>query len=622
MRARKTSKYKSSRFKSLPPSNFQEKSQKDQDEDSDKHSRVSSKDSKPETKLEKSPDVNANAVPDPVPDTGVPTSLPLGTILVATPTPGFPPLPPVASFAVTTTMSATSITPFPSVLPHNVAASKDTASSQAPKHLPTVIIVLLSIGSALLLLGLLIAIRLCSRPAKRTCPTPSLPILQDEFSKSDEDGDEESLFGGKERLSERPGNQDLWTWTQYTQPSLNKPEPALSGPRSPLGLDATSEKVSPSKRNSVGHEEKEPYPFGLNGVSALESAPRTQPPAIQQMQSALTRAVNRVSALSMSIYPGSPDMTGIGIAVSGASPLTGDGMPALKRNPSKVSSRRMSRYNNRKSMLNVSTTFDRDQDDGDADHVLHEGLAYFATDVVDAGPGQSSAQTNSVQGRARVKAPYGAGQLPRSSAGASNVTASMYNPFEELNYVLPPLSPALKSNERRERDTKALANALGLSPQLTLYPDDSITLAGDDRGTYGQHGGHNYHNHHHHTRTRSEVVMTPTLEASARLGNLMLAEFGSGNSLATLTGPHATTTAAAATSGPSGADLARSHSVRKRADDKPPRVPSPPPLPSLAQMALAHTNPGDFDDYRSPTYSIYGLYEADRKSRGLSEAGY
>jgi len=51
-------------------------------------------------------------------------------------------------------------------------------------------------------------------------------------------------------------------------------------------------------------------------------------------------------------------------------------------------------------------------------------------------------------------------------------------------------------------------------------------------------------------------------------------------------------------------------------------VPSPPPIPSLAQMALAHTNPEDYADYRSPTYSIYGLYEADRKSRTQGEGNY
>jgi len=46
----------------------------------------------------------------------------------------------------------------------------------------------------------------------------------------------------------------------------------------------------------------------------------------------------------------------------------------------------------------------------------------------------------------------------------------------------------------------------------------------------------------------------------------------------------------------------------RRTDDRPPRVPSPPVLPSLAQMAMAHTNGQEYGDYRSPTYSLYGLY--------------
>jgi len=56
-------------------------------------------------------------------------------------------------------------------------------------------------------------------------------------------------------------------------------------------------------------------------------------------------------------------------------------------------------------------------------------------------------------------------------------------------------------------------------------------------------------------------------------------------------------------------------SVKKRVEDKPPRVPSPPPIPSLAQMALQHADPEGYADYHSPTYSIYGLYDGERKSR-------
>jgi hypothetical protein len=97
---------------------------------------------------------------------------------------------------------------------------------------------------------------------------------------------------------------------------------------------------------------------------------------------------------------------------------------------------------------------------------------------------------------------------------------------------------------------------------------------------------------------------TPILDSSDTLGSLMLVDFGSG--LTTLK---------------SAGDLLAekgSHTLSKRGNDKPPRVPSPPPLPSLTQMGLAHANPEGFVNYRSPTYSIYGLYEADRKSKAHS----
>jgi len=97
---------------------------------------------------------------------------------------------------------------------------------------------------------------------------------------------------------------------------------------------------------------------------------------------------------------------------------------------------------------------------------------------------------------------------------------------------------------------------------------------------------------------------TPPVDSSATLGSLMLVDFGSG----------------LPTTKSFGESLGdqTSHMALQRADDKPPRVPSPPPLPSLTQMGLAHANPEAFANYRSPTYSIYGLYEADRKSKATS----
>lgn len=99
-----------------------------------------------------------------------------------------------------------------------------------PHKLPTFIIVLLAVGSGLLLAGLFILIKICSRPARRPRLIPSLPILDDPFSDDSRFQPKESpVFGGKERFSPRPGsNSGLWTWTQYTQPGPAKNTQILS----------------------------------------------------------------------------------------------------------------------------------------------------------------------------------------------------------------------------------------------------------------------------------------------------------------------------------------------------------------------------------------------------------
>jgi len=243
---------------------------------------------------------------------------------------------------------------------------------------------------------------------------------------------------------------------------------------------------------------------------------------------------------------------------------------------------------------------------GDGNVNAYDGLQITSPSI--SAPTPVLKKSNSVQGRARIKAPYATGAL-RTSTSAAAHAGTHSNPFDDSQYVLPPLSPVPKSDALRERNTRALTSALGLaspvppSPQPTLYPDDSVTLAGGRRETRRMS----------QMRPQSQTL-SPGTEASARLGNLMLAEFSSMTSM-----PSARTlpgTGEAAVGG------ARNKSTRKRTEDKPPRVPSPPPMPSLAQMALSHTNPEEYADYRSPTYSIYGLYEADRKSRAPGEGGY
>ncbi|KAH9951480.1 hypothetical protein B0H21DRAFT_719143 [Amylocystis lapponica] len=557
-------------------------------------------------------DVDIHAVPNPIPDTGLTTSIrpsvasatqqsfsPFNPLPSSTPPPGasfgagFSPLPLLASFAATTSMATVSSTLSLSGKPSVSSGSgqHQDSPSQPPKHLPTVIIVLITIGIAFLLLGVYVSYRMCTRPRKHTRPTPSLPILQDDYPEK-EAGDEESFFGGKERVSGRESNA-LWTWTQYSQPSsLYKPPSATLGNQ---GKPA----VSPRQANY--EQTKAPH----TSFNAKTGGPFAAP--IARVPSAPTRAGRRVSVMSASVYPGSPQSTrtahDVGLAFGGASPLTADGTPVLQRSNTKSSPGRLAK--NRRSMR--YSVYDRTQstDMGEAGTDAYGGAQVMSP--TPSPPKVVLTRSHSVQGRARVQAPYAPGSLLRASSTVS-AFGSAENPFNDSQYILPPLSPALKSDALREQDTKALTSALGLasptplSPHLTLYPDDSVTLAGTRRQS--RVGGLG--------RPRSSTL-SPGMEASARLGHLMLEDF---NSMASL--PSARTVAGTAEN----PAPARTKSTRKRADEKPPRVPSPPPMPSLAQMAMAHTHGEEFADYRSPTYSIYGLYEAERKSHIPGGGGY
>ncbi|KAI0362090.1 hypothetical protein OH77DRAFT_1584570 [Trametes cingulata] len=686
----KKHKQKDDPAKSIADTDLAERPQK-ADDDDDHRSSSTAKDksgSGSKGKSNKTTEVDANAVPVPAPDTGthisaihpgilpvIPTTL---TVPAHSMTSGFSPLPPLTALATTTAPSG-SLAPTGAPTGTSRAlsdAQADSTNNQGSKHLPVVMVVLVSIGTAFFLLGAFIVWRARTRPRKRSCPTPSLPIFQDPFADQDLKVDEESLFGGKERASAvaRPNSNGLWTWTQYTP----KPSAQTLGNKAPM-FDLVFPEPPRSAPSALLSEKTIPPPPPL---PVPVPPPSTMPPAnppLQQMQSALSRAANRVSALSMSIYPASPQSTsGIGLALGGMSPLTADGTPVLQRKPS-ASRLSKSRRSMRHSL--AATEYLNMQAD------IYGGAQVASPFPPSPAPGPpSSTQTTTLpkpalrkstsihvhgtspaQGRARVKAPYTpmAGAVLRSSStvagittlarGAGNRSSVMLPSGERDMYVLPPLSPALKSDARRERDTRALTSAMGLaspapemggggggggmsvnlpvSPQPTLYPDDSITLAGDRQRPraeererdHGREKGARTHN-----RVQSEA-MSPGMEASARLGNLMLAEFTSMASLpSTRTVANAPGTSTGAGGGAKSRGVPRKNvnngqaggQGQGRADDKPPRVPSPPPLPSLAQMAMAHANAQEYADYRSPTYSIYGLYEAERKSRMPSEAGF
>lgn len=642
--SRKTTKKEKPKSKSQPKEKVSSVDYEQRKKDS-KDSDQTTKKKKPSVKLKtpaKSSDVDVNAVPNPNPDTGLstlangsyqPTITIHSGILPVIPstamTSGFSPLPPLAAFATSFVLSSSVVSSnlsTPTLVATAVRGSQSQAHTQAPKHLPTVIIVLLAVGAAFFLVGAFIIYRMCSRPRKHTFPTPSLPILQDPFQdEKPMDPEEESLFGGKERSSARPeSNGVILTWTKYPHTSVNKPEPTLDVNGNRPG--------TPPKRTSADMY-KGTYPFAGPSATASSAIPTIRQP-VQQIQNVITRATNRVSAMSMSVYPGSPISTsghGVGVAISG-SPLTADGLPVLQRSNSKPTARRMSKaeWTARQSVyISNRLTVPNGLEDSDLYNGSEAPSPILPTVVT---PKSAAASSTSAAGRARVKAPYAPATLLRASATLpgvnpySRLTSAPSiidepNPFEESQYVLPPISPMMKSDDRRERDTQALTNALGLvspravppSPQNTLYPDDSITLAGDKdrrRSRAFVHG-----------RAASQAgLMSPGTDGPARLGQLMLGDFQGMASLPS-----------ARTVGPSPAGQGQGNAPgqvkaksvsRKRVEEMPPRVPSPPTFPSLAQMAMAHHNPDGYEDYRSPTYSIYGLYEADRKSRAPGEGGY
>jgi hypothetical protein len=335
---------------------------------------------------------------------------------------------------------------------HPVGTFNKAPSQQATPHqLSITVITLLIFGGVFLVIAILIGVKLWIQPRRRSHPKPSLPILQDAFAPARKMGEESPLFGGKERLSSQTGNGGVpWTWTQYQS---GIPKPASVANVSKLAeTDRAPMRYSRGETPSDAHTVEPDIP-GLPGT--------TKPITNFESNGHPSKALSRLSTLSGLVHPG-PMYEGarqenIGIAVGYGQGLESVGTESAGRGVNKRgSTRNMER---RRSTIYGSP----------------EGLAYTRSpslapvaDVGDEDQGDGFLR----QGRALVKAPYGAGSYFRGSASTT----------DELN-----LMP--------------------MNVELVGHP---------------------------------------------------------------VTG------------------------------DRPPRVPSPPILPSLAQMA----------DYRSPTYSLYGLYSS------------
>ncbi|KAJ7046879.1 hypothetical protein C8F04DRAFT_1023838 [Mycena alexandri] len=554
------------------------------------------------------------AVPNPIPDTGIhPTAVyrvkPLSSVSSSPSVPSSPNVSPSQSFSTAAsplpflppvlTLASTKPTTTPALLAPTTTAKNQNVSAPSPPHrLPTPAVVsLIAIAGTCLLLALFILMKLCRRPTPRPRPVPSRPILDDPFPEDDSFQtklEDSPVFGGKERLSERPGNSGLWAWTQYPTPATTTVAPSTDS-TAPLARSGTQGKMSYAGRNEKSNHFTDTPHVPLSTQTPANSP---YPAPMQQVQTALARAANRISTASASMYPGTPSSNqNYGLVTS----FTADGYPVMERvNPKVLQRSRSSTLGERNHRERPQSRVNR----------YSTGFAYDGAEVASPPLTVRSPTTPAVPmmpGRTRIKSSYYA--LPRTSTMPPSQSTKA-NLRENAHQ---------KSESRTERDPRGVASALGFgspatvyptSPQPTLYPDDSLSMVEAKRLQKPVLKKPVPSNRTSRVFGRGDeqglVPASPTVDATAALGNLMLMDFGAaGESAMSLN----LASASSATIAPK---------RMTRSDDKPPRVPSPPPLPSLTQMALEHANPEAYADYRSPTYSIYGLYEADRKSRAGS----
>jgi hypothetical protein len=541
------------------------------------------------------PTQNYTPIPAPIPDTGFrPTLAQVPAYLQATETTTSTAGPALTFFASSIAhLSSLSTAPLSPTQPSNLPPSPTrsalpTANAASPlqqRPLSSTVIALLAVGSACLVLLIFIVIRSCTRRKSRPRLAPSLPIIDDEYL-VDLESKESPIFGGKERLSPKI---DSWITLDpcYHNSTYSTLSSALSRPAraAKFGTRITANDStvsrSPRPQETASYSvcmSALPYSRADHGTtvsSFLEKrATSTYQAPYQQVQKAITQTIKRLSTLSSSLYPGSPlQNCEVGIALGGQeTPLTGDGYSVMAR-------------------ARVKSHKSKDYQIGQS-HVLAYDSDSTSTVVCEHA---TTAPLSSAQGgRTRIKSSYYAPGIHSRISATPTSTSSMKALHDEATEKL---------DSRRDKDRRSLTGALGfassvneapLSP-FTVYPDDSLSVV-EHKSTHGA--------------TNPIQLPSPvTSDPGATLGTLLLSDESHSRDKTSPLGDTLTTPGLRFESG-------KNPSHESRIQDKPPRVPSPPPLPSLAQMAMEHHSREGFESYRSPTYSIYGLYGGERKSFG------
>lgn len=507
------------------------------------------------------------------------------------PSPTFSPLPPLLSVISSSSMSAmdSSVSiPSPPTEDLPTANALDTSTPHRAllqNKLATPVIILLAVATGCLFLGACIITKSCTARSRRRRLKPLLPVLEKAYP--DEDDFEckgSSIFGGKEQFSPAPGRTSTeWSWVQYPIPSSQPSAQATIH-------DARNQgNYEQAFTNSVPRDPAAQYPFSSTGCT--HQFPTDPEPMAQESQHAVTRSTESEPMVTVAKHSAqTPVGTGglpLDAAVQGPVSTT-DSQDVIER------MRRSNSQNHEQKRRSSGVGSIIAYDGADVSSPIFEATFQpLATPVLSAMPVVAQ------EGRARVQSSYFVNRpftrfsvLPETyaigTATKVNLTHAHAHSIEnEVNLT------TQMSDDQRERQTEALTHALGLpsprceyvvcSPQPSLYPDDSTPHTRDSSGP----------------SSRSIVTME---SGSSLLGS----SNQSFDTLEKLSG------------------VLENEGTRKtkrlkkktgrRDSDKPPRVPSPPPLPSLTQMGLEHANPEAYSNYRSPTYSIYGLYDGERKS--------
>lgn len=552
-----------------------------------------------------------NAIPNPIPDTGSVSlfSLPAGSPLLGAirdtstsgliipptslsrpfskiPSGSFSALPPLPSFIPTITSDIlidTNDLSSPSSVSLPKSPSGNPRSSASKAHsINLAVIILLAVGSALLLLGSCVFIRICTRTRRKDLPKPSLPIFEDADPEDDFFESKESpIFGGKERLSPMPGPTNIagpaWTWVQYPQSGTS------------------------AQRNSTGGSLTGPHPIQNHTLTDTSSKPPFVVPATS------LQTPKRQSMGAASIY--SPrSCANIAQAITHDCLAISNGEQILTRPRNRMSLKRASQL-----------TRDQEQrhSTGSTIGLAYDGECIASPSVLEYTPVDTPVIGHR-EGRERIKSSY----LATGSYPLSNTHGTVYSIATATRVNVGQRNSFSKDKFARQRDTQALTYALGLatpethylqSPQPTIYPEDSMSVVDIQK-----------------LKKRSLIDRKPSqsvpdipviipdqlsqnpglMNMDFRMSQMSLSEVGMDDgALSLLETPELKNRSMSRPQSSSNTGLPSSSNGL----DMPPRVPSPPPLPSLSQMALAQQNPEAYANYRSPTYSLYGLYESSNR---------